>query len=58
MATPKRKTSRSRRDKRRANYKTKPRQTSVCPHCGAVKLTHAACPECGYYNGRKIIASA
>ncbi|MFN3270481.1 MAG: 50S ribosomal protein L32 [Candidatus Kapaibacteriota bacterium] len=28
----------------------------MCPQCGAAKLPHRACPECGYYNGRKIIS--
>lgn len=58
MPQPKRKMSKSRRDKRRTHYKATPTQTGVCPQCGAAKPTHAACPDCGYYNGRKIIESA
>ncbi len=57
MPNPKRKFSKSRRDKRRTHYKAFPTQTTVCPQCSSVKLSHAACPECGYYNGRKVIAS-
>ena len=57
MPQPKRKISKSRRDKRRTHYKATPQTTSVCPQCGAAKIAHAACPECGYYNGRKIITS-
>ena len=58
MPHPKRKISKSRRDKRRTHYKATPEQTMICPQCGDVKLSHAACPSCGYYNGRKAIASA
>ncbi|MBS3999767.1 MAG: 50S ribosomal protein L32 [Desulfobulbaceae bacterium] len=57
MPNPKRKHSKSRRDKRRTHYKASSMQTAVCPQCAAVKLSHAACPECGYYNGRKALAS-
>lgn len=57
MPNPKRRFSKSRRDKRRTHYVATSMQTSTCPQCGAVKLSHAACGECGYYNGRKIIAA-
>ncbi|QLH53379.1 MAG: LSU ribosomal protein L32p [Candidatus Kapaibacterium sp.] len=56
MPNPKRRMSSLRRDKRRAHYKPTARTTSICPQCGAAKLPHRACPECGYYNGRKIIS--
>lgn len=58
MPNPKRKISKSRRDKRRTHYKAVLPSISICPQCGAVKLPHRACGECGYYNGRKIIDSA
>ena len=58
MPQPKRKISKTRRDKRRTHYKATPPKTSACPNCGAEKLAHAACTECGYYNGRKVITSA
>ncbi len=57
MPNPKRKFSKSRRDKRRTHYKATPATTSACPQCGAAKLAHAACPECGYYNGRKVLVA-
>lgn len=57
MPNPKRRHSRTRRDKRRTHYKALIPSTSICPQCRAVKLPHRACPECGYYNGRKVIAS-
>ena len=31
---------------------------ATCPECGAPKRLHRACPNCGTYCGRKIIATA
>lgn len=55
MPNPNRRFSSTRRDKRRTHYKAIPQQTVECPQCGALKLAHSACPECGYYNGRLVI---
>jgi large subunit ribosomal protein L32 len=57
MPNPTNRSSKSHRDKRRTHYKAAPVDVSTCPQCGAAKLAHRACPECGYYNGRKVIAS-
>jgi large subunit ribosomal protein L32 len=57
MPNPRERHSKTRRDKRRTHYKAVATTTGSCPNCGAAKLTHTACPECGYYNGRKIVAS-
>jgi large subunit ribosomal protein L32 len=54
MPNPTRKFSKSRRDKRRTHYKASPATIVLCQNCGAPKMPHHACPECGYYNGRKI----
>ena len=54
MAVPKRRTGRSRRDRRRANYKLAKPTVSTCGHCGAVMAPHRVCPSCGYYNGRYV----
>ena len=54
MPNPTRRHSKTRRDKRRTHYKGVAPAVSNCPQCGAVKMPHRACPECGYYNGRKI----
>jgi len=56
MAVPRRKLSRSKRDKRRANWfaAAKPAQLIECGNCGEKKLPHRACPNCGYYKGRNI----
>ncbi len=55
MALPKRKKSKSRRDKRRTHQKTDAPNLSTCPECGEAKLPHHACPSCGYYKGRKAV---
>ncbi len=52
MAHPKRKISKSRRDKRRTHYKASTPSLTKCSNCGDMKLSHRACPSCGYYAGR------
>lgn len=56
MATPKRKTSKARRDKRRANWKARIPGMTECPQCGTMKLSHRVCKNCGYYNKKQIIS--
>jgi len=55
MAVPKRKTSKARRDKRRANWKVTMPGMTECPQCGTMKLSHRVCKECGYYNKKQVI---
>jgi large subunit ribosomal protein L32 len=55
MANPKRRHSKTRRDKRRANWKLEQPDLSVCPQCKEPKLPHHVCLNCGYYNGKKIV---
>ena len=57
MAVPKRKTSKSRRDRRRT-AKTRLSITAAagCPQCHAPKRPHHACGNCGTYRGRQVIA--
>jgi len=54
MAHPKRKISKSRRDKRRTHYKATAPTLSHCSNCGELKLSHRACPNCGYYAGKSM----
>jgi large subunit ribosomal protein L32 len=54
MAIPKRKTSKARRDKRRAHDALTPPRTSDCPNCGAPRLPHRVCQSCGYYKGAQV----
>ena len=56
MAHPKRKISRARRDKRRAHHAISEITLAKCSNCGAFHKYHNACPECGYYRGRKVIS--
>ena len=57
MAVPKRKTSKQRRDKRRASSYQLPKTTVVeCPNCHESKLPHRICPKCGYYDGKEVIS--
>ena len=58
MAVPKRKTSKARRDKRRANWKLEAPNLVKCPHCHEFKLSHTVCGNCGYYKGREVVAMA
>lgn len=55
MAHPKRKTSKARRDKRRAHDKMNEATLATCPNCGATHRRHRVCPECGYYRGRQVL---
>jgi large subunit ribosomal protein L32 len=55
MPVPKRKTSKSKRDKRRTHQKIAGPDVSECPQCGDAKLPHRVCPSCGSYKGREII---
>lgn len=55
MAHPKRKTSKTRRDKRRTHYKASAPTVMECPNCGATALLHRVCPECGHYKGKLAI---
>ncbi len=54
MANPKRKISKSRRDKRRTHWKLTAENVSECPQCHQSKQSHRICPHCGYYNGRMV----
>ena len=58
MAVPKRKMSKARRDRRRANWKLSVPGMVECPQCNEMKMPHRVCPECGYYNGKQVIAKA
>jgi large subunit ribosomal protein L32 len=57
MAVPKRKLSKARKNKRRSNvWKLTAPALAKCKQCGELKLSHRVCGNCGYYNGRQIIA--
>jgi large subunit ribosomal protein L32 len=55
MPVPKRKTSKARRDKRSANKHIRPQAVTSCANCEYPLSPHAACAECGYYKGKKVL---
>ncbi|MCH2409759.1 50S ribosomal protein L32 [Myxococcota bacterium] len=57
MIAPKRRTSRSRRDKRRSHDALKAPARSVCSNCGAPKAPHRAWRNCGWYGDRLVLES-
>lgn len=57
MGVPKRKTSKARRDKRRAHDYLTTTSLSRCPQCNEMRLPHHVCPTCGYYHDRVVLES-
>lgn len=55
MPNPKRRHTRSRRDKRRANWKISVPEIGACPKCHAPKMQHRVCPECGFYGDELVV---
>jgi large subunit ribosomal protein L32 len=55
MAHPKRKISKTRRDKRRTHHHAKAPTVTECQNCGSPVLLHRVCPECGHYKGKPAI---
>ncbi|MGV8073413.1 MAG: 50S ribosomal protein L32 [Syntrophobacteraceae bacterium] len=57
MGVPKRKTSKARRDKRRAHNQLSAASLSRCPQCAEMRLPHRVCPNCGFYHDRLVLES-
>ena len=56
MAVPKRRVSKTRRDKRRSSvWKLETPALSKCTQCGELKMPHRVCGTCGYYKGVAVI---
>lgn len=55
MPNPKRRHSKARRDKRRANWKLPVLNITLCSNCKKPKLPHIICPSCGYYDGELLL---
>lgn len=58
MGLPKKRTSKQKRDQRRANWKLTPVNVSKCPQCQAPAVPHRVCAACGTYKGKQIVAAA
>ncbi|MEX0800129.1 MAG: 50S ribosomal protein L32 [Dehalococcoidia bacterium] len=52
---PKKKTSKSRRDRRRGHLSASTPSLVTCPQCRSPKPSHRACPVCGTYRGREVL---
>ncbi len=55
MPVPKRKTSKSRRDKRSSTWFIRPKAIIECDNCSKPLSPHVACAECGFYKGAKVL---
>ena len=55
-ALPKKKISRRRRDNRRSHNALMPVALINCPNCRRPVPNHQACPACGQYRSRQVIA--
>lgn len=55
MPVPKRRTSKSKRNKRRSHDRLSMPALSVCPQCNEAKLPHQVCPHCGIYKGKEVL---
>jgi large subunit ribosomal protein L32 len=55
MAVPKRKISKTRRDKRRSHHRAESNTLVPCVHCKQMKVAHRVCPHCGYYAGVEVV---
>lgn len=52
---PKRKTSKGRRDRRRAHDAITGSNLVQCSNCGEMRMAHTVCANCGHYQGREVI---
>jgi len=57
MAVPKFKTSKSKRDMRRAHHFLTGPGISTCANCGAVRRPHSVCTGCGHYKGKQVMTA-
>lgn len=54
MAVPFRKTSKTKKNQRRAHIKLRVPGMVECPECSEMKLSHRVCKACGSYKGRDV----
>ena len=57
MPVPKRKTSKARRDQRQSCKFIRPQSIAGCSNCESPNLPHQVCKDCGFYKGRKVLAT-
>ena len=57
MGVPKRRQSKSRKNKRRSQWiKISAPALVDCPQCHELKMPHHVCVNCGFYDGKEVIA--
>ncbi len=54
MPHPKRRHSKTRRDKRRTHHKAEMPTFTMCGNCGQPHLLHRVCTSCGHYRGKQV----
>ncbi|MCY3914769.1 MAG: 50S ribosomal protein L32 [Chloroflexi bacterium] len=52
---PKRKVSKSRRDRRRSHHALTLKHLLECENCGEYHIAHRVCPKCGSYRGEQVV---
>lgn len=55
MAVPKKRHTKGRRNRRRANDRVKRTALASCPQCGNPKMAHTVCKTCGFYRQREVL---
>lgn len=55
MPNPRRRHSKTRRDKRRTHDALTIPGLVECPNCKEKKQAHRVCPSCGQYDGREVV---
>ena len=58
MAQPKRRWSKARTHLKRSTWKLENQNLVECPHCHETIRHPRVCPNCGYYDGKEVIAKA
>ena len=59
MAQPKRRWSKARTGLRRSTWKLEApgiSEKQLCKHCNEIVMPHRVCKNCGYYDGKEVIA--
>ena len=57
MAQPKRRWSKARTGLKRSTWKIEKENVSTCSHCHQPVRQHTVCANCGYYDGKEVIAT-
>ncbi len=55
MAVPKKRHTKSRRNRRRSHLAVKKKNLSTCSKCGEPILSHHYCANCGFYKDKEVV---